>query len=424
MSRRGLTLVELLVVITIVVVLLAAAAPMFRKGIEERKLVEATRGLSGIIMKAKALAAEHGRPIGIAIERLDTSDPLGNPIGAMQSVQVFVVEVPIPYTGDMDDATCFLRDMNHGLGVDGEWGVANLDDDKDGTVDNIGDRGAPRSDDGDGMPETATFAPILGSEGARLLASPGDLIRFNFRGPLYTIIANNPVPGFPTHADLVFGHPETVWGPGLNGVSDGGVYGTDDIWIAPAAPQEAFKEARFQIFRSPVRMLSSPYAIPTGITIDLSVSGLGPSGGEFGTMPTGVFNHPVVIMFSPTGNVDSVYFNGIRTRAQQPIHLLVGKAELVSPPNPGDLANTLANVINFEDANGNGQREASEEVYANLMAGDDTSWVSIGHRNGLVTVSDNETITLDSALADPQKIADAISQSRLSAVESQSYGGR
>jgi prepilin-type N-terminal cleavage/methylation domain-containing protein len=422
MSRRGITLVELLVVITIAVVLLAAAAPMFRQGVEERKLVGGTRGLSGVILKAKALAAEYGRPIGIAIERLDTSDPLANPIGAMQSVQVYVVEVPIPYTGDMDDATCFLRDMNHGVGADGEWGVANVDDDGDSNVDNITDRGAPWSDDGDGMPETATFAPILGSEGARVLADPGDLIRFNFRGPLYKIIAKNRIT--PTITDLVFVHAETIWGNGANGVPNGGVYGSDDIWVSPAAPQAAFKEARFQIYRSPIRTLSAPYSLPTGITIDLSVSGLGPSGGEFGAMPAGVFNHPVVIMFTPTGEVDYIWFNGRRSRAQQPIHLLVGKAELVSPPNPGNLLGTLANVINFDDFNGNGQREGAEEVFSNLMAGDDTSWVSIGHRNGLVTVSDNETITLNNALADPQKIADAIAQSRLSAVKSQSYGGR
>lgn len=436
MKRQALTLVELLVVITILVVLLAALAPVFRAGLEERKLAEATRGLSGAIMKAKALAAETNRPVGIAFERLDSTVPLINPINALQSTDIYIVEIPIPYSGDMDDATCFLRDMNHGAGPDGQWGVAGVDDDGNGTADDPGERGAPGSDDGDGMPETATFSSVLGSAGASVLINPGDLIRFNFRGPLYRVVSKN-TSLFAPDTDIVFTHDETVWGNGANGVFNNGVYGSDDVWISPPAPQAAFRESRFQVYRAPVRTLAQPYRMPTGFSIDLSVSGLGNAGAHFGADPVlanapytsilsspTVYAQPLVIMFTPSGEVDAIYLGGTRLRPQQSIHLLVGPTELVNPANPADLATTRENLIAFDDANADGQRQSTEDVQSTLMSGNRSSWVSIGHRSGLVTVSENDTIVLNQALAPALKILDAITQSRASAIESQTYGGR
>lgn len=440
LRRSGLTLVELLVVVTILVILLSIAAPLFRRGVEGQKMREATRMVQGYIARAQAMAAQNRRPVGIAISRLGPESPARR----MTGVQLHMVEVPPPYTGDIFDATCILRDMNHLAGPDGAWGIKGVDDDGNGTPDDISERGAPGSDDGDGMPETATFDVVQGG-GIPTLVRPGDFIRFNHRGPFYQIARINTqnVNGN-IEFDVVFFHGQTVWHPGLNGVLNGGAYGSDDIWVSPPAPQAAFTTATFQIYRQPQRSLAAPLMMPVGTCIDLSVSGLGIAGSELGTFDENsdgaiTPNEPngdVVIMFSPAGGVDNIYIGGIARRPQQAVHLMLGDVALVNPPDPGvppALANVVAsqtNVLSFEDEDGNQAMNDGEQPLANLMAGDAVRWLSIGHRNGVLTISPNAKVVLQplnsqgQARTPSQLVSHSILQAREFATQSQSYGGR
>ena len=94
LRRRGVTLIELVVVIAVMAVLMGIAIPTLRYAFKDRKLREATRAFTAILERAKARAVELDRPAGIWIERLNDSVA-----GSRQGVRVFLCESPQPFTG-------------------------------------------------------------------------------------------------------------------------------------------------------------------------------------------------------------------------------------------------------------------------------------------------------------------------------------
>jgi prepilin-type N-terminal cleavage/methylation domain-containing protein len=146
-SRRGMTLVELLVVVAIVVILFATAIPIMRPALKDRKLREASRQINTYIINAKARAAESGRPCGIWVVRNND-----NPSLVDSSYQIFIAETPIPFAGDTLNANCTLFDS-----------VGN-----------------------DGFVDAVEFTDIYD------VVKTGDLIQIDFKGPKYSLTVTQP----------------------------------------------------------------------------------------------------------------------------------------------------------------------------------------------------------------------------------------
>lgn len=105
--RRGLTLVELMVVILIVMMISAVALPILSPQLGARQQREAARSLSAFIAGAQARAKETGRPAGIWIERF--------PNGEQWSINVFYAETPPPFTGAVPGEKIELTNAGSGV---------------------------------------------------------------------------------------------------------------------------------------------------------------------------------------------------------------------------------------------------------------------------------------------------------------------
>src|SRR6056297_1588426 len=77
-SRRGFTLVELLVVIGIFLTLAAVALPTVRELLSNQKVTKASRSIATYFDLARSRAVSEGRYVGVRIERLNASDPYGS----------------------------------------------------------------------------------------------------------------------------------------------------------------------------------------------------------------------------------------------------------------------------------------------------------------------------------------------------------
>ncbi|MBM4000997.1 MAG: prepilin-type N-terminal cleavage/methylation domain-containing protein [Planctomycetes bacterium] len=404
--RRGMTLVELLIVISVSVLLLAVAVPLLRISVQGRKVREASRQLNALITRVKARAAELGRPVGLLLRRGDTAFATGS----FYATQLFVAESPIPYAGD--EATAFARIPAP-------------------TAPGIPVRMNP--------PPAATFtsplyvealhrpftARVQGSALLPSIVSVGDMIQFDFKGIVYEILeivvpdaANNP-----DIVDLWFRVPPRRALP-----------------VGVGAPPPMV-DVGYQIQRSPVRLgtFSStgqttirtgalPVNLPNGIVVDLSVSGMEPDFNQFTAAdpadmntwtPSGTPDDTdIVILFEPDGTVQCVYssiyqpgsppvLRLVRTEPTGTIFLLVGRIEQVLPGG---------------DAFARGPEE-----FSNLMDADNL-WVAIAHRTGKVTTAENNDLVAYAPSVGtpvpPLLMPGLLATARQFAISAQDIGGR
>ena len=98
--RRGVTVLELLVVLLILLMVTAAAIPIVVPAMQNRQMREAARLVSSYFSMARSRAIETGRPVGVVVERNN-----GQPFG----FQLSQVEVPPPYAGDIVGAVALVR---------------------------------------------------------------------------------------------------------------------------------------------------------------------------------------------------------------------------------------------------------------------------------------------------------------------------
>jgi len=334
--RRGVTLVEMVVVVFIFTILAAIAVPQVRLAIEDRRVREATRALTVALGSARNQAMATGRPAGVILRRFTEGQ---SPNACTEIEQT---EGLAPYAGD----TIASRARISYTGYDGtarrhQFTVAFTD-------------------------------PIQASA-----ASHGDRIQFNNQGPWYHVY------GTPTTGQLTCSLTNTDVAAGL-------------MWPWPDAPDQSVP-VPYLIKRRPrstandpiLGSANPPIQLPDRAAVDLSSSGVGPTGVEFHSSTAG--NVPVVIMFSPDGSLEYITTGsgGASGRPTQPVYFLVGELERVpSPDNPAGLA---------DDGKLNIQRFGS-------------FWVSVHPRTGLTT-----TVEL-AAEGDVQ-------QSRQFAFEGQSMGG-
>jgi type II secretory pathway pseudopilin PulG len=318
-STRAMTMIELLVVITIIMVLTAVMIPTIRYQYRNRALREAERQLNAYIGSAQARAQQLGRPVGIWIERFrnEAIPPITGaapelnptlPANANYAVTVYIAEVPLPYAGDVRDARVQLT-ANASA-----WQL--------------------------NFPATSVLRNPLNP-----LIRPGDhfQIQLDHRGPFF-------------EARRTAATSNAVYVLTENPVGDG-----TRIPIAATTPAGV----PFQIQRRPTKAFVPPLNLPVGSVIDLSVSGTTAGGYEFLTDVTNG-NRPVIVMFQPSGGIESVIFNGKIDRPLGWVHLLVGRQNQVFPNTQFIEEDTeIGNVMDM------GNR-----------------WVSIDHRTGSI-VSEN-----------------------------------
>ncbi len=154
------------------------------------------------------------------------------------------------------------------------------------------------------------------------LVRPGDRIQLNFQGPIWEItgIAGN------------------TWTFRLLSPS-----GTP----TPRAPAGL----PFQIFRQPQpqRSLASPLNLPVTLAIDTQWSGIGV--GDWANIfapASDTDTNPIVIMFSPTGEVKSVWYQGTSVRPTEVIFLLMGKLNRI-PTSLGGTVPAEDGLRNWQD---------------------------------------------------------------------------
>ena len=329
-NRAAFTLVELIVVVVIAIILMAVTLPTIKYSIEEGKLREGARQINAFFASAKAQATSTGRPAGVWFELERIGDPT-TPLGVHQCRQIYLAEVPAPYGGDYLNAHAVVRNAVGDINPLDPTVAAWLLDFADSP----------------GTPPDPLNAPSVAS----MMAEPGGLlkrgdrfgIRFDNRGYLFS---------------------------GFRSTSDGRCYITNNGIIPPRAnglPSATNPSAgySFQIFRQPQR-IGQPLELPQGVVLDMSYSGVSPTGYQFEAA-----RDRVLVMFSPIGGVASVSFvhqqnlNVVEDTDSSKLFLLIGRTGNM------ETGPAFTNVAASNLVNG-----------ANL-------WISVSRRTGSVATVQN-----------------------------------
>lgn len=207
--RRGLTLVELLVVVVILVMLVAVTIPLMRSIRTGSDIDAATRKIESVMSAAKTQAIATGRPASVVFMR-DEQNP-------NVAYQIALAESPRPYAGDFAGAKAGIdaKTFNTGTQLYEVSIVFN------GSVRSLRPNPASETD------ESTWFV------------RPGDTIRFNFRGHKFNI------------SDVVDER-------------------TLIIADFREVPLPIGQLASFQIFRAPRRNSSAPEELPLGSFVVLN----------------------------------------------------------------------------------------------------------------------------------------------------------
>lgn len=342
-SRDAMTLIELLVVVTIASLLLAASIPLMRPAVRESRLRDASRQLNTFLVGAQARAIEIGRPVGVWIDRLAPPNNNG-------ATTLYLAETPPFYTGDSLTATATISSVT------------------------------PPASFANPNPQPVYFAVFVNSES---LATPIDptapdfglvnlnetfRVKFDYRGTFYpcTRIIQNGSPVF-VLASVVRTSPTLVL----------------DHSLARNNPPALGVLVPFQVLLNPRRSSAAPLALPRGTVIDLEYSGVGgvagsgSQGREFIRSSTDDTS-PVVIVFRPSGDIERLSYALSPQPANGTVHLLVGSFEEIGQPSE-DLPNPIPTS----------PTDNTPFTYGANIADGASLWVSIGHRNGVVTSSPN-----------------------------------
>jgi hypothetical protein len=146
----------------------------------------------------------------------------------------------------------------------------------------------------------------------------------------------------------------------------------------------------FQIRRMPERV-GSPIELNRGIAVDLTYSGVGRTGQQFGAA-----QNSITILFNPGSDVEGIYIdNNAPLAATGTIYLLLGKIEKVGEVPPIDPVWVDKTIANISDS--------------------DALWVSIGARTGIPMTNDNMT----NENVNPTGLSQYISATRTSATDRQ-----
>lgn len=334
--RRGVTLVELLIVIGITSLIAAVALPSVKTLLKDRKTNQAAIQVRGFIESAKAMAIAKGREVAVVLDRMsDAGDynAAGNnwfstearDLHRNTALRISLAEVLPPYVGDLDNSTGQLAE--------------------DATGDRIEIN----------LTQNPTIVALFN-------AGVLDRIAFQDRTATFQIdlassILNN------TSTDNSPGGPKpwTLWLYFINGqTANPNVINQPPVPLSPGT-------SNFRIYCKPRRLYSKPLQLPKGTCIDLGFSGAGIEGMEdlrrsssvpqgrqpndlpFATQaidPTGIALgvnqlRPVYLVFDSQGSLSAIYRNGdmtgvmTKSMPSKDVYLLIGKTDKVVFPVEG-----------------------------------------------------------------------------------------
>lgn len=290
--RRGLTLVELLVTVSILMMLVVVALPAMTPTNESRRVREAVRQLNVFFSAARAQAMQTGRPVGVLLDRL--------PGQGRAAAKAFQVEVPPAYSGETIDAKVQLSYDTRAS--NSYYAVFNVTDISSGL-------------------DTKKI-------------SVGDQVQFNNQGPFYVVTRLQG--GIQAQLDVrdrkTFPWPLTGLSPRVS----------------------------YRFFRQPIHSAVTPLELPSAVAIDLQSSGVddtaNPPNRSYLFSPTAadvssLSPTPVVFMFSPSGGLDRVYYNGSTTgyMLREPVFLLVGRRDRIMVPQDVTAATPENQIPNWYD---------------------------------------------------------------------------
>jgi prepilin-type N-terminal cleavage/methylation domain-containing protein len=326
-TRTAYTLVELLVVMAALTVLAAVTLPSLRSLLHDQKVTAASRMVLAHLQSAQGRAIASNSPVAVILERsgADTPEKIRT-VSRLSIGQVFP-----PYEGDIAGATGLLADS-----------------DNDGYIDRLT------------IPVAS--ASLLGINPP--IFSEGDYVRLDDRQSTYVVTGVTVDSGFAT-VQLQL--------PQFSQVD----------WTYPQLSSRSLNlQSRFRIYRKPTKSFLQTLTLPRGTCVDLSVSGLGTIGREFGlpAAPAGT----TMIVFSPQGRI-AYWTDGVSgpQAATSLLHLLVGRTEQVS------LADNPTKVATEDDS-------TSFNANVNDNA---NSWLTINPFTGAITSAGMQAGSEGSALA-------------------------
>lgn len=327
--RRGMTLIELLMVVAIMTILMAVAIPAIRPAFQDRAMREAARQVNIFLSGAQARAAEIGRPVGVWI------DVQGSAAGDKFAQRLSMAEVAPSFTGATVGARCTVindTSTSRPLRFWTAW--------------------------------TPTSGQTLDSETTGLLNLLTDatlqekfFIRFDHQGPLYQCANNGgtfQITGLP---------------PGFvpRGTEDPG------SGVTTIVPGKRPVGLTYEIIRSPSKSAVNTLTLPGDTVVDLTASGVGLAGDANGFNGATVGGR-VIIMFAPSGKTGAVYVDNTEFNIGASIYLLIGRrAKVLSPINPSGPPDILPDAADPEKSN---------------LADPANLWVTINNRTGAITTED------------------------------------
>ena len=322
---RGFTLIEVLVVLAIFSVLAAISLPLVRKMVSDQKAANTSRSIAAFIDATRRRAVSEGRPMGILMERLDTSAGPFSP-GRSSSIRIRqTIGVPA-YAGESSNAFAELR-------ADLSWWSAPPPPIPAGVT-------LPTTDPNPSEIDAALF---IANDNQLLLLSAQMIRRGEPNAPIQ-IGDMLELPGGLTVPILSI--REVTTGPAMNQVQKVKVnfeLSNHVAWKAttqmatnsfPAAdytvpsdsaasppfPREMgtheddlstfvfstfSQNAKYKIHRSPTPSTTAPYDMPRGMVVDFNYSGIGAFGNQFAPF-SGSPNEDISLLFGEDGRVTHV----------------------------------------------------------------------------------------------------------------------
>ncbi|MCA9238457.1 MAG: hypothetical protein KDA44_23460 [Planctomycetales bacterium] len=401
-----MTLVELLVVVVIATMLVVGVVPLLSPNNDARKIREASRELHTYITRAQAEAARTGRPYGIGF-RETTAD-------SGFALEAFMIAEPAPFAG-FDDYSKVRLASPDGQGRPQELRFVVFD----GTgyvadplppnflrwgdvveVDGIRYRINDKDQDGDRNDDDATTPPFQPGgfytssdrntydceaeiSGDRMPAV--NYLRGGFSEPKSYIVRRQPTNTSAQPLSFPRGIGVDLVASGFDAVRfevrdvDGNLMNTSPIITQPnALPVTNPAPPQFG------RLLSTTWT---------QIRGMNPPPTPF---PADV-PLTIGIMFSPTGEVDSVAVNGERQAGYTKLFLLLGRVENavtgLREAAQGDytIVPDAANLTNVPGDNDLEEKLQEENNWLNL----DSRWLVIAASTGRAVVGENRTIDMD-----------------------------